>query len=74
MALNTVSTESHSIKVLVDLVADRYPTEVVFSEERPGDAPPSIISADRIKHELGWEAVVPFEQGLDELMGIREAS
>jgi nucleoside-diphosphate-sugar epimerase len=49
-------------------VVERFPTELTFGEARKGDVPPALVSADRAKQLLGWEAVMPFDQGLDELI------
>ncbi len=68
VALNTVAPETTSIKELAELVVARYPTELTFGEPRPGDVPPALVSATRIKDVLGWEAVKPFSEGLTELM------
>lgn len=72
-ALNTVASESVSIKSLVDMVIERFPTDVVFGDPRPGDVPPATVSSGLIKQELGWEAETQFQEGLDELMSIHEA-
>jgi nucleoside-diphosphate-sugar epimerase len=53
---------------LAERVVERFPTELTFGEPRPGDVPPALVSADRAKQLLGWEAVMPFDQGLDELI------
>lgn len=72
-ALNTVAAESISIKSLVDMVVERFPTEVSFGEPRPGDVPSATVSSDLIRKELGWEAEKPFQAGLDELISIHQA-
>lgn len=68
MALNVVAPETTSIKELADIVAARFPTEVTYGEARPGDVPPARVSAQRAKDVLGWEAEMPFERGMDELI------
>ena len=73
MALNTVAPETVSIKELAELVVARYPTELTFGEPRPGDVPPALVSADKISEVLGWQAEMPFERGLSELMDSVEA-
>lgn len=73
MALNTVASESTSIKALAELVVARYPTELTFGEPRPGDVPPAAVSAARIAEVLGWRAEMPFSRGLSELMDAVEA-
>jgi len=67
MALNIVAPEMISIRQLAEMVVDRYPTEVTFGEPRPGDVPPSRVSADRAEEVLGWKAEVGFEDGMAEL-------
>ena len=68
MPLNVVAREMVSIKQLADVVAQRFPTEVSFGDPRPGDVPPSYVSADRIEATLGWKAAVEFEDGMAELL------
>jgi UDP-glucose 4-epimerase len=66
--LNVVSPEMISIKQLADIVTERYPTEVTYGQPRPGDVPPSYVSASRIGEVLGWKAEVSFEEGMEELL------
>lgn len=68
VAVNVVAPEMTSIRTLAEAVAARFPTEVTFGPPRPGDVPPARVSPDRAKEVLGWEAEVPFERGLDELI------
>jgi len=70
MALNIVAPEMISIRRLAEMVVDRYPTEVTFGEPRPGDVPPSRVSADRAEEVLGWKAEVGFEDGMAELFEV----
>lgn len=67
-AFNIVASEPVSIKQLADVVTARIPTEVHFGEQRPGDVPPSLVSAERAREDLGWSAQVDFEDGIDELI------
>jgi len=67
IALNTVSSEMVTIKQLADEVVVRYPTEISFGEPRPGDVPPSYVSASRAEELLGWRAEVAFADGMAEL-------
>jgi UDP-glucose 4-epimerase len=67
MALNIVAPKMISIRQLAELVVDRYPTELTFGDPRPGDVPPSYVSADRAEEVLGWKAEVAFEDGMAEL-------
>lgn len=68
MPLNVVASEMISIKQLADVVAQRFPTDVSYGDPRPGDVPPSYVSADRIEATLGWRAAVEFEDGMAELL------
>lgn len=73
LALNTVAPKTVSIRELAELVVERYPTELTFGPPRPGDVPPAVVSAERIRNVLGWEAEMPFDRGLSELMDSVEA-
>jgi nucleoside-diphosphate-sugar epimerase len=41
---------------------------VTYGQPRPGDVPPSYVSASRIEEVLGWKAEVSFEEGMEELL------
>jgi UDP-glucose 4-epimerase len=69
MPLNIVSPHLVTIKQLAEQVVERYPTELTFGEPRPGDVPPSYVSAARAEDVLGWKAEVAFEDGMEELFG-----
>ena len=73
MALNVVAGESFSIKELAEMIVERYPTGVRFDAARPGDAPPALVSAQRAKETLGWEATTSFAKGLGDLLDDDEA-
>jgi UDP-glucose 4-epimerase len=68
VALNVVSPQTVSIKELAELVVARYPTELKFGPARPADVAPALVSSDRAKELLGWSPVMPFDEGLSELM------
>jgi UDP-glucose 4-epimerase len=68
IALNIVSPETVTIKELAEHMIARYPTEVSFGPSRAGDVPPALVSAKKARGVLGWQAEVPFEQGLDEFI------
>jgi UDP-glucose 4-epimerase len=68
VALNIVAPETVSVRELAEKVVERFPTDLSFGEPRPGDVPPALVSAQRAKQLLGWEAVMPFDRGLDELV------
>lgn len=68
VALNTVSRDMTTIKQLAEVVTERHPTEVEFGSPRPGDVPPSYVSAERIEQTLGWRAEMSFEDGMSELL------
>jgi UDP-glucose 4-epimerase len=66
--MNIVAPETVTIRRLAEQVVSRFPTELTFGEPRPGDVPPALVSAQRAKDLLSWEAQMPFETGLDELI------
>jgi UDP-glucose 4-epimerase len=68
VAMNIVAPETVSVRELAEKVVRRFPTDLSFGEPRPGDVPPALVSAQRAKQLLGWEAVMPFDRGLDELV------
>lgn len=68
LALNIVAPETVSIKTLAETVVSRFPTELTFGAPRPGDVPPALVSAERAAQMLNWQAEMPFDQGLDELI------
>ena len=73
MALNTVAEGLVSIRHLAERVVERFPTELTFGPPRPGDVPPSRVSAARIASVLGWTAEIDFAAGLESLMDAVEA-
>lgn len=73
VALNIVASEMVTIKQLAERVIQEYPTDVQFGEARPGDVPPSYVSAARAKELLDWEAEVDFDEGMIELLEAHRA-
>ncbi len=67
-AFNIVAPEMTSIRQLAEAVVARYPTDISFGEQRPGEIPPARVSADKAWALLGWKAETPFDQGLEELI------
>lgn len=67
-ALNVVASTTVSIKELAELVVARYPTDLTFAPARPGDVAPALVSPARAEKMLGWRALMPFEEGLSELL------
>lgn len=67
-AFNIVAPQTVSIKELAEAIIARYPTDISFGSPRPGDVAPALVSSDKARSVLGWEAEIPFEQGLDELI------
>ena len=65
---NIVAPEKVTIRQLAEMVVERFPTELSFGDPRPGDVPAATVSADKARDVLGWEAKMPFDQGLDELI------
>lgn len=68
VAMNIVAPETVSVRQLAEKIVERFPTELAFGDPRPGDVPPAQVSAKRAGELLGWQAVMPFDQGLDELI------
>ena len=68
IALNIVAPEMISIKELAETVAERFPTTVTYGQPRPGDVPSALVSAQKAKDQLVWQAEIPFAVGLSELM------
>ncbi|HEV2250637.1 MAG TPA: NAD-dependent epimerase/dehydratase family protein [Candidatus Limnocylindria bacterium] len=67
-AYNIVAPEMITIKRLAQTVAKRLPTEVTFGAARPGDVPSATVSSELAAAELGWSAVKPFDEALDQLI------
>ncbi|HLF43528.1 MAG TPA: NAD-dependent epimerase/dehydratase family protein [Acidimicrobiia bacterium] len=68
IALNTVASETVTIRELAEKIVQRFPTELTFGEARPGDVPPATVSAKRAEEVLGWHSEMPFDRGLQELI------
>jgi UDP-glucose 4-epimerase len=68
VALNTVAQDTVTVKELAERIVERFPTELTFGEPRPGDVPPARVSAERAREVLGWQAEMPFDRGLEELI------
>jgi UDP-glucose 4-epimerase len=68
IALNTVAQDTVTVKELAERIVERFPTELTFGEPRPGDVPPARVSAERAREVLGWQAEMPFDRGLEELI------
>lgn len=68
VALNIVAPEVTSIGELANVVVERFPTEILFGDPRPGDVPPAEVSAQQAEELLGWKAEVSFVDGMNELM------
>jgi UDP-glucose 4-epimerase len=66
--VNVVALDTISIKELAEMVIERYPTELHFGSSRPGEVPPALVSAERAREVLGWEAEMPFARGFGELL------
>ena len=68
VAINTVARDTVTIKELAERIVSRFPTELTFGEPRPGDVPPAQVSAAMAGELLGWQAEMPFDRGLEELV------
>lgn len=67
-AFNIVAPETVSIRALAEHVVDRFPTVLTFGPPRPGDVAPALVSAQKARDLLEWEAEVSFRQGLEDLI------
>jgi len=65
---NIVGPERTSIRDLAEMVVRRIPTDLVTVESRSNDAPVAVISSERAKTDLAWDAVVPLNRGLAEFI------
>jgi len=63
-ALNVGSGKNHSVREIADLISSNQ----VFELRRAGDAEITLAETTRVKEALGWEAAVPLEVGLRELV------
>jgi hypothetical protein len=50
------------------MVAARFPTRILFEEAREGDIASAVVSPDKARRLLEWESMVPFSEGLADLM------
>jgi UDP-glucose 4-epimerase len=66
--MNIVAPEPVSIKQLAEVVVARYPTDIQFTEARPGDVAPAVVSSEKASRLLGWAPQVAFEEGMGRLM------
>lgn len=71
---NTVGDEFITIKQLAELVTAVIPAEIIYSEARQAEVPTAIVANDRIKAELGWNPMVRFKDGLDEIIAAHRAA
>jgi GDP-L-fucose synthase len=65
--VNVGSGKEISIKDLVTLIADKmgFRGKIVFQTDKPDGQPRRCLDVHRIKELLGFEATVPFAEGLD---------
>jgi len=66
--INIVGHEYVTIAELAEAVRRRLPTEVRYAAARVGDVAAARVSNERARQRLGWEPIMTFQQGLDELM------
>lgn len=69
---NIVAEQSISIRQLAEMIADELPTEIVYTTARPGDIISAVVSSEKAKNELGWTSLIPFQEGLRELILFRK--
>ena len=65
---NVVSPECVTIRQLAEQIAEKYGVGVSFGEPRPGDVSPAVVSAEKAARVLGWRAIEPFADKLEELL------
>lgn len=65
---NIVAEQSISIRQLAEMITDELPTEIVFAPARLGEIVSGVVSSEKAKNELGWRSLVPFQEGLRELI------
>ncbi len=68
MAFNVAPEQTVTIGELAEIVASRFDVPVTFGQARLGDAVPMILSTERIRAELGWDARESFAAGLTRLL------
>lgn len=62
---NITGKEKLTIKIIAEKFRDLIGNvEIIFKDARPGDYQGVTVSIDKAKRELGWEPIVPFENGL----------
>jgi len=65
---NITGTELVSILDLAKLITQYHPTKIEFTEARTADVPSSLLTSEKAKKMLTWEAKIPFKKGLEELL------
>ena len=65
---NIVSDRLVTIRELAELITRAAPTELTYSEPRPGDVPSATVSNEKAKRELGWRPEMDFDDGLREIV------
>lgn len=65
---NIVSEEAVSIAQLAKLIIKRIPTKIKFEKARLGDVESAKVTSKKAKKLLNWQAKIPFEKGLEELL------
>lgn len=70
---NTVAETPVTIRSLAEIVVDALPTELTYTEARPGDVHPAIVSSSKALEILGWKAEIPFAEGVKKLLETADA-
>jgi UDP-glucose 4-epimerase len=73
--LNIASDERVTIRALAESIASAHGVPIMFAPARNGDPLPGVITSERARRVLGWEAQMPFSRGLEDLLatdGARE--
>ncbi|MBU6424229.1 MAG: NAD-dependent epimerase/dehydratase family protein [Chloroflexota bacterium] len=65
---NIVADRMVTIRELAEIVTSFAPTSLTYGEARPGDVRSATVTSAKAAAELGWRAVVRFEDALRELV------
>ena len=69
---NVGSGKSHAVRDVLDilLAKSRVPIEIQSDPQRmrPSDVPESVSNVTRIRERTGWQAEIPFEESLDDIL------
>ena len=70
---NICSGAAHTIRSVLDFLVRQSPAKITIRQEaarlRPSDVPVLLGSAAKFREKTGWQAAIPFEQTLRDLLG-----